>query len=183
MNMKPIDTSMIRLWEKYHLPEKKRVHVTLVAHVCEFIGMKVNEISKKTVVDLQLLSMAALLHDIDNGVEFLPGEHHPDAAVRILRSEHMETVAEIVKTHSLTSVLNKEIVPKKWEEKILYVADKMVKYEIITVDKRFALWRNESLPLSAIRSLDQCYPIVKNLELEVFSFIHEDPNSLARILA
>ncbi len=181
--MNPVDESIIALWDKYHLPEKKRIHVTLVARVCEYIGMKVNEFSNELVINLKQLQTAALLHDIDNGVEFLPGERHPDAAVRILRNEQLDPIADIVKTHSLTSVLNAEIKPQKWVEKVLYVSDKMVKYEIITLDKRFALWRSEALPASALRTLDLCYPLAKKLELEIFSYIQESPDSLSRILA
>lgn len=150
------------LWDKYHLPQKKRMHVELVARV----AMK---LAKKISVNRPLLLAAALLHDIDKAVEKLPGERHPDAAVRILREEGMEEVADLVKTHPLHSILDPAIAPKTQEEKLLYLADKMVKYDIVGVDRRFALWRDEQLPWEEQAVLDASYPNVKALEQEVFN--------------
>ncbi len=180
--MNQIDQSITTLWDRYQLPEKKRIHVLYVARVCEYIGIKVNEESKKNCIDIQLLKSAALLHDIDIGIPFLPGEVHPDAAVRILRAEHLDTVADIVKKHSLYAILDRTIMPTTWEEKILYLSDKMVKYSVITVDKRFMLWRNDHLPNEALMKLERCYPLVKKLEKEIFSYIRVHPEDLSHII-
>jgi len=80
-------------------------------------------------------------------------------------------VAELVKTHPLHAILDPTIAPSTWEEKLLFLADKMVKYEIITVDKRFALWNAEHLPPKEQDILDRAYPKVKALEREVFDLI------------
>lgn len=182
MIMNLVNDNILSIWNKYKLPDNKRIHVSWVARVAGYIGLKVNEVAKESIVDVELLHTASLLHDIDNGIPFLSGEVHPDAAVRILRTEHLEKVADIVKTHSLSSILDAEIMPKKWEEKVLYIADKMVKYEVITVDKRFALWRKEELPEVARIQLSRCYPLVKQLEYDIFTYIHVDPEHLSRIL-
>lgn len=180
--MQSTDQIIYMLWEKYALPAKKRVHVSLVERVADFLARKLMEATPDIHIDLSLLHKAALLHDIDNGVQFLPHEIHPDAAVRILRWEGLPEVADIVKTHSLYSVLDAGIMPQKWEEKVLYLSDKMVKYEIITVDKRFALWRAEQLPHEAVEKMNRCYPFVKKLEDEIFSRIHVDPGQVASYL-
>jgi hypothetical protein len=44
----------------------------------------------------------------------------------------------------------------------------MVKYDIVGVDKRFALWNDEHLPPKEQAILDASYPKVKDLEQEVF---------------
>lgn len=181
--MQITDSYILSLWEKYALPAKKRVHVTLVAQVANFLALKLMEASPDIHINLSILRKAALLHDIDNGVQFLPNESHPDAAVRILQEEGLSEIADIVKTHSLYAVLSAGIMPQKWEEKILYVSDKMVKYEIITVDERFALWRNEQLPKETIEKINRCYPIVKELESEIYSRIHMDPHAVASYLS
>lgn len=181
--MQTTDSFIFTLWEKYALPSKKRVHVTLVARVADFLAHRLMDTSPDIHIDLSVLRTASLLHDIDSGVQFLPHESHPDAAVRILRVEGLLQEANIVKTHSLYAVLDAGIMPKKWEEKVLYLSDKMVKYEIITVEKRFALWRKEQLPRGAIEKMNLCYPIVKKLEDEIFSRIHTDPRRVAEYLS
>ncbi|MCX6793641.1 MAG: HD domain-containing protein [Candidatus Gottesmanbacteria bacterium] len=159
--MIPTEARAKALWEKYRLPEQKRIHVLLVARVAMFFATKFQ-------VDKKLLLAAALLHDIDKAVPPFPGERHPDTAVRILREEGMGEVADLVRTHPLHSILDVKIAPKTREEKLLYLADKMVKYDIVGVDKRFALWNEEHLPLTEQAIIDTCYPKVKELEQEVF---------------
>lgn len=173
--MIPSDKLVEELWDRYMLPEEKRTHVTLVARVAVFLGNILNERasgdgrSDAPKINLKLLEAAALLHDIDKAAPKLPGERHPDTAVRILRAEGMNEVADIVVTHPLHAILDPKISPKTWEQKLLYLADKMVKYDIVGVDKRFALWRDEQLPPDAQKILDESYPKVKKLEQEVFT--------------
>jgi len=160
--MIPTEDQIKKLWDKYELPKEKRRHVTLVARVAMVLA-------KKFRVNEPLLLAAALLHDIDKKAPTLPGERHPDSAVRILMEEGMEGVAELVKTHPLHAILDLNISPKTWEEKLLYLADKMVKYDIVGVDERFRLWNEEHLPAQEQNILDQSYPKVKALEQEVFN--------------
>lgn len=159
--MIPDEQQVKALWEKYRLPEAKRRHVTLVANVAMFFA-------KKIPVNTELLLAAALLHDIDKAVPRRIGEQHPDTAVRILREEGMDEVADTVRTHPLHAILDPAIAPKTWEQKLLYLADKMVKYDIVGVDQRFALWNDEHLSLEEQAILDASYPKVKQLEQEVF---------------
>lgn len=159
--MIPTEEQAMELWEKYRLPATKRIHVELVARVAKFFA-------KKIPVNTQLLLAAALLHDIDKAAPPKGGERHPDAAVRILREEGMDEVADIVATHPLHAILDPNISPKTWEEKLLYLADKMVKYDIVGVTKRFAMWNDEHLPPQEQKILDASYPKVKELEQEVF---------------
>ena len=177
--MIPTEEQAKALWNKYRLPESKRIHVALVARVTSFLAEQLAKSSGLWKINNKLLVAAALLHDIDKTVPKMPGETHPDTAVRILREEGMEEVAVLVATHSLHAILDPTFAPKTWEEKLLYLSDKMVKQEIITVDKRFALWRSEDLPHAARRTLDACYPKVKELEKEVFALIEVKPHEVA----
>lgn len=166
--MIPTDDQIKALWEKYRFPEVKRRHVTLVAAVADFLAQRIIKATSQP-INPSLLHAAALLHDIDKNIEKLPGERHPDTAVRILKEEGMEEVAELVATHPLHAVLDPKIAPKQMEEKILYLSDKMVKYDIVGVDQRFALWRAENLPEEAVAMLRATYPKAKALENEMFS--------------
>ncbi len=174
--MIPTEEQARALWDKYQLPEYKRNHVILVAKVAKFFATKFN-------VNEKLLIAGALLHDIDKNAAKRLGEQHPDTAVRILKEEGMAEVADLVTTHPLHAILDATISPKTWEEKLLFLSDKMVKHEIITVDERFALWRAEDLPQEAYDLLNQTYPKVKELEKEIFTLIHvklEDVKKLAQ---
>lgn len=160
--MIPTEKQAKQLWEKYHLPQQKRIHVSVVARVAGFLAERFD-------VNRKLLLAAALLHDIDKAAVKRPGEKHPDTAVRILREEGMNEVADLVVTHPLHAILDPGIAPKTREQKLLYLADKMVKYDIVGVDKRFALWNAEHLPAPEQKILTDSYPKVKAMEQEVFT--------------
>lgn len=170
--MIPTDDQIEKLWDVYNLPEYKRNHSQLVARVAMWFA-------KKLGVPTPLLKAAALLHDIDKNIPKLPNEHHPDTGVRVLLEAGFEEVSQLIRTHPLHAILDPTIAPKTIEEKLLYLADKMVKHTIITVDERFALWRKEKLPEDAIKILDTAYPKVKELEQEICSTIGVDPNEIS----
>ena len=169
------------LWEKYQLPEKKRTHVTLVARVAVFLARKYKEKVPQCAIHRELLLAAALLHDIDKNVPKLPGERHPDACVRILNEEGMGEVARAVAAHPLHVIIDPALKPKTIEEKLLFLADKMVKYGIITVDERFHLWRNENLAPEVRDLIERCYPSVKALEKEIFTVIDIAPEDVSKL--
>lgn len=168
--MIPTEDQAKMLWEKYGLPEGKRRHVALVARVARFLAQQIDKITKRQ-INKPLLQAGALLHDIDKNVEKRPGEKHPDTAVRVLQEEGMGEVAAVVRTHSVHAILDPVIAPKTWEEKLLFLADKMVKQEVIGVDARFQQWNEENLPQEEMEMLKRAYPKVKELEKEVFNLI------------
>lgn len=178
--MIPTENEAVALWDTYQLPENKRLHVRLVAGVALFLADRLSRSRPGLTINKDLLQAAALLHDIDKAVPKLEGERHPDTAVRLLQDLGMEEVARTVKTHSLHCILDPAIAPKTWEEKILYLADKMVKFDIITVEKRFALWNAEHLPQQAQLELRDAFPLVKKLEKEILSIVSISPEDLPR---
>lgn len=181
--MIPTEKQAKALWEKYLVPQYKRRHMTLVAKVAKFFATQCKMQNSKFKINEELLTAAALLHDIDKNILYRPGEQHPDAGVRILRDEGMEEVAALVATHPLHAILDPTLTPTTWEEKLLFLADKMVKQEILTVDKRFELWRNEGLPAEAQTLLQKSYPKVKELEREVLDIIGITPDEVSNIAA
>lgn len=179
--MIPTGKKIKLLWDKYDLPENKRIHVTLVAKVADYLATRMNEVAKQR-INFSILHAAALLHDIDKNILKLPGEKHPDAGVRILKDEGCVDLLPLVISHPLHAILDSTISPKTWEEKILYLADKMVKYEIITVDKRFDLWRAEELPEEGRALLEKAYPYVKQLETEILGMINVKAEDTSRLV-
>lgn len=165
------------LWQTYALPEIKQKHSLLVARVAKWIAEQI-ERKKRLSVNKELLYVAGLLHDIDKNIPWEAGETHPDAGVRILGSLGYDEVAILVKKHPLHAIVNPEIAPVTLEEKILYLADKMTKYEVLSVDERFSLWRAESLTSEEHSVLDAAYPKVKQLELEICDMIQMTPDEM-----
>jgi putative nucleotidyltransferase with HDIG domain len=178
--MIPTETQSKALWDKYTLPEKKRVHVMWVAKVAMFLAHQLRMKNPSTTLgtsnDVQinekLLLAGCLLHDLDKNIPREAGEMHPETAVRILKQEGMEEVAELIKNHSVQCIDNDKTAPKTWEEKLLFLSDKMVKQEVITVDTRFALWLSEDdLPEEQKAMLRRVFPKVKTLEREIFFLV------------
>lgn len=179
--MIPTAAGAKRLWDTYGLSYAKRVHVEVVSRVALFFAYKLLE--KGYEINIDLLRAACLLHDIDKNVPKKPGERHPDGAVRILRKEGMEEVAKVVERHSLHTILDASLAPKTWEEKLLYLADKMVKQEAVGVDGRFALWKAEPLPYAAQVELSRAYPKVKALEREICHALGIAPDDVTNRLS
>jgi HD superfamily phosphodiesterase len=167
-------------WGTLHDSELK-AGIQIVGYISPASSETYQDSVKNCRIHIPLLEAAALLHDIDKSVPKLTGEEHPDTAVRLLREEGMDEVAEAVKTHPLHAILNSMTAPATREEKLLFLADKMVKYEILTVDRRFALWRKEDLSKEARATLDLSYPEVKHLEAEVFARIGILPEQVAKL--
>jgi len=173
----PSQNKCFELLKKYNFPEEKLRHVKLVSDVAKFLGVKIKKKKPDLKINVSLLVAAGLLHDIDKNIPRLTGERHPFTGVRILKEEGYFEVAEVVSKHSLEVFLEGENSPKTWEEKILVLSDKMVKNEIITVDERYRLWREENIPeQNAV--LDATYPYLKNLEKEIFDIIKMRPEDV-----
>ncbi len=177
--MIPDKQRIYELWDTYMLSDVKRHHSQLVSNVALFLAKQISE-TLNVSINTTLLYAGAMLHDIDKNIPRVAGEHHPATGVRILTELGFGEVADLIKTHSLPAILDQTIAPKTWEEKLLFLSDKMVKHDIITVDERFALWRNEALPVEALKELDMTYPYVKALEKEVFDVIGILPIDVAR---
>jgi putative nucleotidyltransferase with HDIG domain len=179
--MIPTGRQIEELWDTCGLPERKRHHSKLVAKVAVFFAERLLHASPPVQVNIPLLAAAALLHDVDKMAPKLPGEHHPDTGVRILREHGFSPVADLVRTHPVHAILDQSIAPGTREQELLYLADKMVKDTIITVDERFDLWKRENLPEEAQRMLASAYPLAKALEKKVCDEIGIVPEDLARL--
>lgn len=168
------------LWQTYALPEQKQKHSLLVARVAKWIAEQIEQ-KKYLHIHKELLYIAGLVHDIDKNIPWETRETHPDAGVRILISLGYDEVATLVKKHPLHAILDPVLAPVTIEEKILYLADKMTKYEIISVDERFSLWHAETLTPKEQSVLDAAYPKVKALEAELCAMIQMDPEEMLKM--
>jgi putative nucleotidyltransferase with HDIG domain len=169
--MIPTRTQCLALFDKFSLPSQKKIHVEEVTKLALYLARKIlakQDQAAPDKINLELLEAAGLLHDIDKNITKRAGERHPDTAVRVLKELGMDEVADVVRKHSLHCILNSDLTPQNWEEKLLFLADKLVKYEVIGVAHRFKLWYKENLPMQAVAELDAALPKVKALEQEVY---------------
>ncbi|MFH1299183.1 MAG: HD domain-containing protein [Patescibacteria group bacterium] len=164
-----------QLWEEFHVPENVRQHCLEVARVCRFIGERIPG------VDLDLLSKAALLHDLvrvcdfkdfetdDEDLKFLRkkyrGRGHEEAAAEILAGRGEKKLADLVKSHKFSNIA----ALKSWEEKILYYADKRVEGDrVVSLEERLDRGRERNaVTIEERRVSDEARPKVFELEKEV----------------
>ncbi len=171
--MIPTRSQCLLLFNRFSLLSQKRIHVEEVTKLAKYLAKKIKNHppagGSEIKINESLLEAAGLLHDIDKNIPKFKDEQHPDTVVRVLKELGFNEVAEVVAKHSLHSILDPENAPRTWEEKLLYLADKMTKYEVIGVDHRFKLWYAEKLPPEAVKILDASYPKVKELEKEILT--------------
>lgn len=182
--MIPNEKTCYKIWDQYHLPMDKRRHVQLVKDVAVYLSEQLVHRDKTININAELLIAGCLLHDIDKVIPRLRGEVHPETGVRVLLLEGYQEIAELIRFHSVQYIEFPETAPKTWEQKLLFLSDKMVKQEIITVDQRFALWLAEkAIPDEQKQMLQRVYPRVKELEAEIFGLVGILPRDMAQLIA
>lgn len=128
----PTKEECIALLRKNNVPDN------IIAHtkkVCEF-SLKVCDMleGRNIKVNKDLVAAAALLHDIK---KLDPGEHEIEAD-KLMQSLGYPEVGMVIKKHGLKHLFESEFMPKTWEEKVVFYADKRVKNDkIVSVDERF----------------------------------------------
>ena len=87
-------------------------------------------------VDLQLLEVAALLHDIDKPQIRRSGGEHGIVGAKLLLVMGYAELAMPVASHPVNCLLDEERFPRGWPSVLLAVADKHVAQEFMTIDER-----------------------------------------------
>ena len=141
-----------------------RVPDNIIAHskeVCN-VAMKIADLLEKkgVKVNRDLAAAAALLHD----VEKLSPNDHVIEGFEIIRSIGYAEVASVIKKHGLYHLNKDEFVPKTWEEKIVFYADKRVKgSRMVSVEERFEYIRERYKKEGIEKELDFTKKIEKEL--------------------
>ena len=131
---------ILSLEEAYHLLKKEKVpehivkHSEKVALVSLFIGCFLKEIDKN--IDLHLLTVGALLHDIKKYKSFLTGEDHALLGYEYMKKLGYERIGDIIKAHIYLELGSLDAFIT--EEEIVHYADKRVMHEkIVSLKERF----------------------------------------------
>ena len=187
------------LLDEYCTPQNIRKHCSMVAQVAVDLAEKL--IAKNEIIDIDLLYEAAMLHDILRLVDFeklnkndftekitdkkwqtwqelkttYGNIGHAKAAEVVLAQKGYHEISAIIRKHCTHCIIEQTEAEEliTWEDKLLYYADKRVKYDqIVTIAERFALGRmqNPHLVGSLKRSL-KIEEEVKKLEQEIFEKI------------
>ena len=114
------------------------VPANIIAHVnavCDFSMKIAGLLEKKGInVNRDLVAAGALLHDVRK----LSPNNHVIEGCKLVKSLGFPEVALIIKKHGLYKLDDEEFLPRTWEEKIVFYADKRIKNDkVVSVDERF----------------------------------------------
>lgn len=87
-------------------------------------------------VDLQVVEIAALLHDIDKLQTREGGGRHGEVGARHLERLGYPELAPAVRSHPVRCLVDEERFPRGWTSVLVSLADKHVAQEFLTIDER-----------------------------------------------
>jgi uncharacterized protein len=151
------------------MPKNIIEHSLKVEQVAVFIAKKLKEKGEK--IDVDLVSRASIIHDIDKHLTLKTGDHGTKGK-QILLEKNEPILAEFCVTHLLTFVLKNEF--SSAEHKIVFYADKRVLGDkIVSLDKRFdyLLKRYGSKSKTVFERILASKPIVEKMEKKIFEQI------------
>jgi len=203
----PSREECIELLRECHVPVHIVRHSKAVAKLGVFLARRLAE--QGIPINVDLVERASLLHDIFRVCEFplqdfsrfeqivteedktrwreLKERHgsarHEDAACAYLKDAY-PLLAQTIRKHRYTAIVDKEDMPRTWEEKVVYYADKRAMHDKIVpllerldeAHKRHAARRKAgAIDMAEIARVDAA--IVK-LEAELFAPTGLDPNAV-----
>ena len=171
--MLPSREQCLKLLEKHKVPEHIVRHSVAVEKVAVFLAKKLVEAGQQ--VNVELVSRASLLHDIDKMRTLEIGAGHGSISKQILEGESLPELGLLAFKHHLSHILGEKPFGN-WEEKLVYYADKRVTHDqIVSLDERFEyLLERYGNKKEIVDKISSCKPKVKELEEEIFSKINVD---------
>jgi len=165
----PSRKECFELLKKYNTPKNILKHSITVNRFANRLTKLL--IAKGIPVNKTLVDRAALLHDIGKFEALNKGESHEEKGYKILKKEGFNEIANIVKKHSLFSVLNKKEAPTTWEEKIVFYADKRVNEDkVVTLEERIVyLKKRYGKNKRILKRIEAAEPLIYQIEKEIFS--------------
>jgi putative nucleotidyltransferase with HDIG domain len=124
----------LQLLDSLQLPDGIVVHSKGVARVAAEAARLVT--AAGVPVDVRLVEVAALLHDIDKPETRAGGGIHGQVAAERLATMGWPELMAPVASHPVTCLLDDACFPRGWPSVIVSVADRHVAQEFLTVDQR-----------------------------------------------
>ena len=150
--------------ECFSILKGQNVPENIIAHlkaVCE-VSMKVANVLEKRGIHInkELVIAGTLLHDVKK----VSSHDHVTEGYEFVKSLGYPEVALLVKRHGLEHTDDPEFVPRSWEEKIVFYADKRVNGDkFVTVKERFDYLRQRYDK----KEIDEEFALTKKLEEEL----------------
>ncbi|MBI2652827.1 HD domain-containing protein [Candidatus Woesearchaeota archaeon] len=128
----PTREECLKILKENNVPDNVIAHCKAV---CDFSMKIVDLLEKKGInVNRDLVAAGALLHDIKK----INSDDHIIEGYEFIKSLGFSEVALLIKKHGLYHLENEDFVPKTWEEKAVFYADKRVKNDkIVSINERF----------------------------------------------
>lgn len=151
-------------------PANLILHVQSVANIAYQLAIWLRAAGEK--VDPLLAQRGGMLHDLAKVNSLKKTSiNHGEAAARILAEYGQPALAEIARRHILTNLLDESLAPHTWEEKVVYLADKLSEgSRLVTLDQRINALSQRYNRFSA--GIQSCLPALHKLQREICTHIH-----------
>ena len=128
----PTREQCLKILNENNVPDNIIAHVTAV---CGFSMKLVDLLEKKGInINRELVEAGAMLHDVKK----LSPKDHVTEGYNLVKSLGFPKVAMLIKKHGLYHIDNDDFIPKTWEEKIVFYADKRVRGDtVVSLKERF----------------------------------------------
>jgi hypothetical protein len=144
----------------------------LIARLCAENIQNINPI---------LAHRGGLLHDLDKLQTLESYQHHGVVASKYLVHKGYPELARITLCHPTFAILDPDTYPTTWEEKIVYLADKMVEGDHVVGVKKRLMRLVQRYPQN-MDSFERAIPIIQSIEDELLGIIQMDEATLLNFL-
>lgn len=195
----PGNKECYELIRQYGLPREILQHSEKVKEICLLLGRELKKTGQN--VDLGLLESAALLHDLfkpcdyddkkyclrvrelAGGVKGLERMKHAGMFYQVFKEKY-PVLAKVVLNHRYMAI---KTGLDSWEEKLLYYADKRVKFdEIVSLKERLddlhSRYQDREKQSGFSEYVKEIDAMIFELEKEIFKYIPFKPNDVKKLI-
>jgi len=166
-------TEALKILEEEGIEGRVLRHSLRVNQIAIFLGKKLY--SKGEKINLKLLDVASLLHDVGKKLADETGKDHVETGVKILQDRGLMEIAEVIRKHSINAVVEEDKIPNTWEEKILFYADKRARGDkLVSLNDRIEDLKRRYPDIQ--KFISKALPKINKIEEEIFNIIGINKN-------
>ena len=171
----PTILQSMRLMREYGMPNKVLRHTQVVAMVGYVLARWLVDAGIE--VDPIVVHRAGLLHDLDKAVWKQTSMKHGEASAEFIRAAGFHPLVSAIKRHQIFNILDADLAPQSWVDKLVYLADKYSeKDQIVPVEARVGHLSGR-YPDSA-QLLQSCLAPIHRLEQDICKILLIEPHRL-----
>jgi hypothetical protein len=170
-----LSTKAEGFFKRYRYPEWLETHSRVVGAIAEALVAARRPRAAK--IDSEAVVLAAYLHDIGRS-PLLAGDprDHNILSGLVLAAERLEPCVELARRHPIYTVLDRDLVPRTAEEKLVYVADRRGGQKVEPLEERAQDQARRNPEYAS--EIAQAIPIAQAIEREVFADMAFGPEEL-----